>query len=134
MLMKVVKEHISKILARAEITKSTLRLSVKKRKEVVLYWNKPLVHLSSKSLYVTFIIIVIISELVKLFIFHHFPIMPNNVFIIFNHISYILQWFSYSIISTSSSNLTPFSSIYHLIHFWIIHISNENASYFQIVL
>ena len=32
MVMKVVKEDISKILARAEITESTLRLSVKKKR------------------------------------------------------------------------------------------------------
>ena len=37
MLMKVVKEDISKILARADITESTQRLSAKKQKEVVLY-------------------------------------------------------------------------------------------------
>ena len=42
MVMKVVKEDISKILARAAITESTQWLSVKKQKEVVLYWNKPL--------------------------------------------------------------------------------------------
>ena len=36
-VMKVVEEDISKILARAEITGSTLRLSVKKQTEVVLY-------------------------------------------------------------------------------------------------
>ena len=35
--MKVAEEESSKILARAEITESTLRLSVKKQKEVVLY-------------------------------------------------------------------------------------------------
>ena len=37
MLMKVAEEESSKILARAEITESTQRLSVKKQKEVVLY-------------------------------------------------------------------------------------------------
>ena len=35
MVMKVVKEDISKILARADITESTQWLSVKKRKRVV---------------------------------------------------------------------------------------------------
>ena len=39
--MKVAEEESSKILARAEITESTQRLSVKKQKEVVLYWNQP---------------------------------------------------------------------------------------------
>ena len=37
MVIKVVEEDISKILARAEITESTQRLSVKKTKEVFLY-------------------------------------------------------------------------------------------------
>ena len=37
MVMKVGEEDISKILARAEITESTQRLSVMKQKEVVLY-------------------------------------------------------------------------------------------------
>ena len=37
MVMKVGEEDISKILAKAEITESTQRLSVKKQKEVVLY-------------------------------------------------------------------------------------------------
>ena len=37
MVMKVVKEDISKILARADITESTQRLSAKKQKEVILY-------------------------------------------------------------------------------------------------
>ena len=37
MVMKVVKEDLSKILARADITESTQWLSVKKQKEVVLY-------------------------------------------------------------------------------------------------
>ena len=39
--MKVAEEESSKILARAEITESTQRLSVKKQKEVFLYWNQP---------------------------------------------------------------------------------------------
>ena len=42
MIMKVVKEDITKILAKADITESTQWLSVKKQKEVILYWNKPL--------------------------------------------------------------------------------------------
>ena len=43
-VMKVVEEDISEILARAEITESTLRLSVKKQKEVFLPLNNPSVH------------------------------------------------------------------------------------------
>ena len=52
MVMKVVKEDISKILARGDITESTQWLSVKKQKEVVLYWNKALFDSRWEGVYV----------------------------------------------------------------------------------